>query len=418
MNKVCILGLGYIGLPTASLFAANGHKVIGVDINSKVIESINQKKLPFKESNLKPILEKAIEEKTLIAKTEPEEADVFIISVPTPFDKEQKKADLSHVIAATNTILPFLKKGNLIILESTVPPKTSLDIIIPILEKNTLKAGKDFYYAHCPERAIPGNTLNEMINNNRIIGGFDKASSELTKKLYSSFVKGKIFLTDSTTAEMAKLMENTSRDVNIALANEFAKICEDLNISCSEAIKLANLHPRVNILNPGPGVGGHCIAVDPWFIHEKSPKNAKLIQLARNINDSMPDYVVNTIENIVNNKKSKIAIFGISYKGNVEDTRESPSLEVIKKLKDKQYNVSIFDPYVKNPEYNNLEEAIKGSDCIVFLTDHDSFKQLDIKKISSLVSKKNIFDTRNFLNHNSWNKYGFNIRILGKGKSR
>ena len=415
MKKICVLGLGYIGLPTASLFALNDFQVIGVDINEKHVNNINNKVISFKEEDLIATIIQALDKKTLTPKTEIEQADIFIIAVPTPLNKEEKKANLDYVISATNSISTQLKKGNLIILESTVPPRTSVDIIIPLLEKTGLKAGEDFHFAHCPERAIPGNTLNEIINNDRIIGGYNRESKNLTKELYSSFVKGNIFLTDLTTAEMVKLTENTSRDVNIALANELMQISNELKINVNEVIKLANLHPRVNILNPGPGVGGHCIPVDPWFIHEKASNNAKLIPIARNINDETPNFVVKTIESILNNKKGKISIFGAAYKGNTEDTRESPAIPIINSLKEKGHIINIYDPYVDNfePSLTDLDNCISDSNCLVFLTDHNNFKELNIKEIASRVKEKNLLDTKNFLNHNLWKEEGFKVNILG-----
>ena len=283
MKKICVLGLGYIGLPTALLFAQK-FTVVGVDINEKIITTLNKGSLPFVEKGLEKLYHKG--RKNFTATTTIEPADAFIIAVPTPLEESLKIADLQFVRHAAEMIAPHLKRGNLVILESTVPPCTSENVVLPILEKHGVKKD-EFLYVHCPERAIPGNTLFEMINNDRIIGGINHDSSHVAKELYASFVKGNLLITDTKTAEFVKLMENTSRDVNIALANEFAKIASDMHINVWEAINLANRHPRVKILQPGPGVGGHCIAIDPWFLTETSI-NAQMISLARTINDSMP----------------------------------------------------------------------------------------------------------------------------------
>lgn len=410
--KICVLGLGYIGLPTALLFATHGYEVVGVDINEKVVEKLNSGKAPFNEFGLDQLLEKA--KGNFIAKTEVEDSDVFIISVPTPLEKAVKVAELKYVRLAAEMIYPHLKRDNLVILESTVPPGTYEKLLIPILEKSGLKID-NFHIAHCPERAIPGRTIHEMINNDRIIGGYDKKSSELTKLIYSSFVKGKIYLTDTKTAEFVKLMENTYRDVSIALANEFAQIADESGINVWEAIELANKHPRVSILKPGPGVGGHCIAVDPWFLTENSSK-FKMISLAREINDSMPNYVLLLIRTLLKGlREPTITIFGLAYKGNVDDTRETPALKLIKLAENEGYKIKCYDPLIKNFEYGllNLEEAIEDSDCIVLVADHDIFRNIDPSKLK--MRNRNLVDSRNFLNYEKWKGAGFKIITLGDG---
>ncbi|RLI80098.1 UDP-N-acetyl-D-mannosamine dehydrogenase, partial [Archaeoglobales archaeon] len=319
------------------------------------------------------------------------------------------------VRTAAEMIRPYLKRDGLVVLESTVPPGTSERLVIPILEKNGLNAG-EFYFAHCPERAIPGRTIYEMIHNDRIIGGYDNKSAELARSLYASFVKGNIYLTDLKTAELVKLMENTYRDVNIALANEFAQIAEECGINVWEAIELANKHPRVNILRPGPGVGGHCIAVDPWFLTENSTKS-KMILLAREINDSMPNYVLQIVRNLLKDvKEPTITIFGVAYKGNVDDTRETPALKFIKLAENEGYRVKCYDPYVKDFEYElfGLSEAVKDSDCIVLIADHDVFREIDPSKLE--MRNKNLVDTRNILDHEKWRRAGFKVKVLGDGK--
>ena len=419
MTKICVLGLGYIGLPTACMFATHGYDVIGVDIDQNVAESLDKGDVKIKEPELKALVQESLKSKKLIVKTKPGEADVFIICVPTPLNKGTDKADLSYVVNATESIVRYLKKGNLIILESTVPPRTTEDVLIPILEKSNLKARDDLYMAHCPERVLPGRIVKELIENDRIVGGIDRESAERAKELYKSFVKGDIYITDARTAEMVKLMENTYRDVNIALANEFAKISERLGIDVWKAVKLANKHPRVEIHAPGPGVGGHCISVDPWFIVERAPEEAKLITMSRNINDSMPDHVFKIVENQIKGiRDPMITVFGVSYKKNVNDVRETPALRFIELVKEK-YKFKIYDPHVKNFRYEltNLEDSVENSDCIVVLVDHDDFNLLDVEKISRVMRTKILVDTKNCLDHEKWGSSGFKVRILGVSKN-
>jgi UDP-N-acetyl-D-mannosaminuronic acid dehydrogenase len=411
--KICVLGLGYIGLPTACLFANANHEVIGIDINQETIEKLNHGKLPFEEKGLEELFEKALP--NMRFKTELEESDVFIIAVPTPLDKEMKMADLKYVRSAAEMIYPHLRKDNLVILESTVPPGTCDKLLIPILEKSGLKISEDFYLAHCPERAIPGNTIYEMIHNDRIVGGIDKKSTELAKSLYLCFVKGNFYLTNTRTAEFIKLMENTFRDINIALANEFAQIAEECGVNVWEAIELANKHPRVNILKPGPGVGGHCIAIDPWFLTENSTR-CRIVSLAREINNGMPNHILRIVKGMVMGVNNPIiTVFGVAYKGGVDDTRETPALKFIKLAENEGYKVKVHDPHVKEFEYEivGLEEAVRDSDCIVLITDHPEFKEIDPKEISSLMRNKSIIDARNMLDVERWKEAGFRVKVLG-----
>jgi UDP-N-acetyl-D-mannosaminuronic acid dehydrogenase len=326
-----------------------------------------------------------------------------------------KMADLSMVKNAAENISNLLTDGQMVILESTVPPGTSKNFILPILKKNNITS---IYYAHCPERAIPGKTLHEMIHNDRIIGGLDKKSAEKAKKIYLSFVKGNMYLTDHKTAEFVKLMENTFRDINIALANEFSLIAEEVEIDAWEAINLANKHPRVNILKPGPGVGGHCIAIDPHFLAEKSSKS-RIVTLAREINESMPAHVVKIARKILKEiENPTITILGLAYKGNVDDVRESPSFKIIRIAESEGMRVKVYDPHVKKGLINNsptLENAIQDSDCIILVTDHDVFKEIDPKAVQ--IRHKNLIDTRNILNHKDWKDAGFNLKILGNRKN-
>ena len=406
--KICILGLGYIGLPTACLFANAGYEVIGVDVNQETIGKLNQEKLPFEEKGLEELFENALP--NMRFKTRPEAADVFLIAVPTPLDKEAKMADLRYVRAATKSISNFIKEDNLVILESTVPPGTCERLILPMLKNKA-------HLVHCPERAIPGNTIHEMIYNDRILGSNENESGELAKEIYSSFVKANIHLTNLRTAEMVKIMENTFRDINIALANEFAQIAEESGVNIWEAIELANKHPRVDILKPGPGVGGHCIAIDPWFLVENSVRS-RIVNLAREINESMPRHVLRLVKELGIGTHSTITVFGVAYKSDVDDTRETPALKFIKLAENEGYNVKVHDPLVKIFEYAilGLEDAVEDSDCLVIITDHSKFKDIDPREISKLMRAKNVVDSRNILDKEIWKKTGFNVRVLGDMK--
>lgn len=418
MSKICVLGMGYIGLPTALLLANNGHNVVGYDINKGRICSINAGEMPFHEKGFQELLDNALEMGSFQAETEVKDSEVFLIAVPTPLDKETNLCDLGYVLNACEVVSNKLKEGNLVIIESTIPPMTCKKQIKNILEQFGLKASINFYIAHCPERAIPGSTLYEMINNDRIIGGIDSRSSELARSIYSSFVKGKFHVTDSTTAEMIKLMENTYRDINIAVANEFAVISEEYGVNVWEAIEIANKHPRVSILKPGPGVGGHCIAVDPWFLTEETT-NGRLITLSRQINDTMPNYVMTIAREMLKGIKHPIiTVFGVAYKGNIADTRATPSRKFIKLAKNEGYEIRIYDPYVKEFDYPiyDLEEAIVKSDCIIILTDHSCFGTINPLDICRFMSNLNIIDTRNIIEITTWEKANFNVRLLGKGK--
>lgn len=418
--KICILGLGYVGLPTAAMFAIHGHKVVGVDINENVVRTLNQGKIHIEEPYLDILVQGAVRSGNLVARITPEEADAFIITVPTPIT-ENKNPDMKCVISATESILPFLKEGNIIVLESTSPPGTVEKIIIPILKKSRLEIGTQLFVAYSPERVLPGRILIELIENNRIIGGINQRSAELVRCLYKTFVKGEIFTTDPITAEIVKLVENTFRDVNIAFANELAKICETLGVNVWEVIELANKHPRVNIHQPGPGVGGHCVAIDPWFLVQAQPELANLIKTSRNINDSMPYYIYNKINSLLFIEKSKekkiITILGITYKPNVDDTRESPIIKLVNLLeKNKNYEIRILDPHVKEYKYlyNNFKLAFEKSDLIVFAVNHDVFKNLDFCKIYTQMRHKNLLDLRNALNKEKMEEIGFNYVCLGR----
>jgi UDP-N-acetyl-D-mannosaminuronic acid dehydrogenase len=414
-KKICILGLGYIGLPTASMFATQGYEVIGVDLNEDIIKSMKNGNIHIDEPGLEIMALAALKSNKLKVQLKPENADVYIICVPTPIDIENKKANLSYVKSAAESLVPFLKKDMLVILESTVPPKTTENVLIPILEESGLVAGDEFYVAYCPERVLPGKILTELVKNDRIIGGFNKRSALMAKELYRTFVEGDIPITDCTTAEMVKLMENTYRDVNIALANEFMKVSEVIGINVWDAITFANKHPRIFIHKPGPGVGGHCIAVDPWFIIDTDRENTELIQTARKVNDGIPEFIVNLVEKELHGlNEPVITVFGVAYKGNVGDTRESPAINIITKLKEKGNTIRIYDPLVKSFQYelSSLNESVEGSDCILVLADHDVFNELDLKQIFSKMRTRNVIDTRNSLSK-TWEENGFCTRTLG-----
>jgi len=411
MKKISVLGMGYIGLPTACMLANSGFEILGVDIDEEIINKLNSGKLHIEEPELERIFLNAYKNKKMKVSLELGRSDVFIIAVPTPLD-HQNKADLSYVISAVNKIRDKIEKGNLVILESTSPPGTTRNIVGKIITSSTgLLAGKDYYLAFCPERVIPGKIVYELENNDRIVGGIDKKSAEITKDIYKTFVKGKIFLTDLETSELVKLAENTFRDINIAFANELSLICRDYGIGVREVIKYANMHPRVNILNPGPGVGGHCIAVDPWFILENTGRKDTLIEKSRNINDNMPFIISERIVDIVNKyKEPRITIFGFSYKENVGDVRESPAIIINNKLIKSGIKVSIYDPLVINTKYNlsSMEDSVDGSDLILLFSGHSVFKKIDLVLVSGLMRNRNIFDTRNFFDKTTVEKLGFN----------
>lgn len=395
--KVCVMGLGYIGLPTAAMFSKHGVHTVGVDINPQIVESVRGGIPHTEEPGLAEMVRSGVETGMLRTQTAPECADAFIIAVPTPFCQDAlHSCDLGFVLEAVRSILPCLTKGNTVIIESTIAPRSTEDRIKPLLEAAGFTIGTDLYLAHCPERVLPGQILREMKYNNRIVGGITPACARQAAQIYAAFVEGEILCTEAGTAEMCKCMENTFRDVNIALANELEVICNTLKIDCLEVIRLANKHPRVNILQPGPGVGGHCLAVDPYFISAKAPGKAQLIEQARKINEKMPEYVAQKAQLLVRNQEQpKIAILGLAYKGDVDDTRESPAMAVLQRLKAQGIRTEVYDPHVRALSSASLEEALEGADLALVLTNHSEFTHLPLKRMAKIMRHPVIFDTRN-----------------------
>lgn len=393
-KSICVIGLGYIGLPTASLLGTKGYTVTGVDVSPKVVDTINQGKIHIVEPDLDILVKSAVNSGNLKASLEPVKADVFIIAVPTPF-KDNYVPDLSYVEQASKAIAPYIEPGNLVILESTSPVGTTEDYVAKILQEYGHDTDKDVFVAHCPERVLPGRILIELVQNDRIVGGINPKSTTAAANFYKEFVSGQVLETDSRTAELSKLTENSFRDVNIAFANELSLICDKENIDVWSLIALANRHPRVNILQPGPGVGGHCIAVDPWFIIHRAPEEARLIKAARLVNDSKPDWVIRKIVEKANKfKKPTIACLGLAFKADVDDLRESPSVEIVSKLQALNIaDVIVCEPNIREHskfELSTLENALTTADIIVVLVDHKEFKTLTAAKLSEKI----VIDTR------------------------
>ncbi|MBT3455888.1 nucleotide sugar dehydrogenase, partial [bacterium] len=391
VKKICVMGLGYIGLPTSIVAAESGHDVIGFDINEQRVARINNADPVIKEPDIAPKLKAVLKTKRFVAKTTLEPADYFIIAVPTPF-KDGKKADLSYVYHAARLISPFLEKGNTVILESTSPVGTTDDVAAVLQAETGLKKGEEFFVAHCPERVLPGKIFYEITHNSRIIGGINKASLNAARDFYKTFVKGEMFLTNATTAEMVKLVENSSRDVQIAFANQVASMAYSIGLNPYEVIELANKHPRVNVLNPSCGVGGHCIAVDPWFLIESFPEHTNLLKTARWVNDIKPQEVIRKINKEVGmwrvknmDKQCKVLLLGATYKANVDDLRESPALHIARLLSGmKNMDILVCEPHVNNSDLEraaevtaiDLEEGLAMSDVVVCLVAHNQFKYL------------------------------------------
>ena len=417
MKRVCVVGLGYIGMPTAARLASVGHTVVGVDLSRRILDALTAGRSTIDEPDLAQLVAAGVASGHLVGSECPVAADVFIIAVPTPIrGLARKEADLTYVRAAARSVASVLRPGNMVVLESTSPPGTTTKVVAPILEcESGLSAGKDFLLAHCPERVLPARILHELVNNDRVVGGIDPASTEAARAFYATFVAGAILLTDATTAELVKLMENTFRDVNIALANEFALVAEKLGVDVWEAIDAANHHPRVNFLRPGPGVGGHCIAVDPWFIVGAAPEITPLIVASRAVNDIMPLHVVDLVaETLGGVTGRRIVVLGATYKANVEDTRESPAAEVAALLREEGADVRVHDAMVLAD--TPVEDLADQAEYLVLLVDHAAYRELDPVAIGRRMRQRNVLDTRNFLVAESWREAGFRVVRLGDGR--
>lgn len=410
-KKICVIGLGYIGLPTASLLATKGYQVHGVDVSPDIVDTINRGDLHIYEPDLDVLVKSAVGSGRLKASLEPEEADIFILAVPTPF-RDGHAPDLSYVEQATRSIAPHIKPGDLIILESTSPVGATEQLAAwlgearPDLTPATANGGgSNVYIAHCPERVLPGHVLRELVENDRIIGGINEESTDVCTAFYETFMAGKVLKTNSRTAELAKLVENAFRDVNIALANELSLISDRLGVDVWELIDLANHHPRVNILQPGPGVGGHCIAVDPWFIIHSAPEESRVIRAAREVNDNKPTWVMDRVKAKAERLKSpRIACLGLAFKANIDDLRESPALTITETLaRDGVGEILAVEPYISecppslakldNLRLVGLDEALAQADIILLLVDHDQFKKIDRR----MLEDKIVIDTRGAL---------------------
>jgi UDP-N-acetyl-D-mannosaminuronic acid dehydrogenase len=406
-DSVAVIGLGYIGLPTAAVFADNGVETIGVDLNAATVDCINDARSPISEPELDVVLRRVVQGGRLRAVTSPEPADAFVIAVPTPLTRK-REPDISCIEQAALDLAPALRPGNLVVLESTSPVGTTErlshwlaaqrpDLTFPH------EAGElsDIRIAHCPERVLPGRILNEVVNNARVIGGLTRKCAQSAMALYRLFVRGECHLTDARTAEMAKLSENAFRDVNIAFANELSLICEKLDVDVWELIEVANLHPRVNILSPGPGVGGHCIAVDPWFIVAAAPGQTRLISAARQVNDGMPDHVVGKVKRAAEGlREPVIACLGLAYKADIDDMRESPAIEVVERLvRDRVGEILLVEPNIDALPHrlgrhgltlSDFDTAVERADILVLLVDHRAFAQID----REVIRRKIVIDTR------------------------
>ena len=392
-KKICVVGLGYIGLPTAAVLASRGYPVHGFEVNADVVETINSGQAHIVEPDLDILVRAAVTTGKLTAHAEPAEADVFMVCVPTPLTAE-KKPDLSYVESATARICPHLRKGNLVILESTSPPGTTERIAAQV-EATTGLTPRDIHFAHAPERVLPGKILREVVENDRIIGGIGDAATQAAAEFYGSFVSGALHLTTARTAETAKLVENAFRDVNIAFANELSVFCDEMDMDVWDLIGLANCHPRVNILSPGPGVGGHCIAVDPWFLVDCDPERTKLIRQAREVNDHKPHWVVDRVKRRAERFKSpRIACLGLAYKPDIDDLRESPAVEIVEALQKEPGlgEIRVVEPNLHGHdtfELSTLEDAVRDADIVLVLVAHKQFRTMP----STLIAEKIIIDT-------------------------
>lgn len=393
-----VVGLGYIGLPTALMFAAHGVEVVGTDYNKGLVDTLRSGKPTFEEDGLDELFNEAVK-KGIRFSHEYQSTDMYIIAVPTPYDKASKKVDASYVAEAVKDVMEVCPKGATVVVESTVSPGTINKYVRPVVEERGFVIGEDINLVHAPERIIPGNMVYELKHNSRTIGADSRETGEKVKALYSSFCEGEIVVTDIRTAEMTKVVENTFRDINIAFANELAKICRSDNMDVYEIIRIANKHPRVNILTPGPGVGGHCISVDPWFLVGDYPGLSNIILAARKINDSMPDFVLERIHNIMKENGltdvGRVGLYGLTYKENVDDTRESPTLQMLESMERHLCGgqIKVYDPYVTRDlvpnQYHDLDSFLHDVDMVVLLVGHD-----EIKEHMDELKGKVVLDTR------------------------
>lgn len=392
--RVCIVGTGYIGLPTALMLATHGNEVLSVTHRQETADKLNSGKVPFKEEGLNELFSEAVEKKTITFTSEYPHEDLYIITVPTPYLADCKRVDPSHIIDAVRSVLAVANDNAIIVVESTISPGTIDKYIRPIVDES----GKRVRLAHAPERIIPGNMVKELVNNSRTIGCDDQDTGETIRTLYKTFCKGDIEVTDIKTAEMTKVVENTFRDINIAFANELAKICRVGGLDVNEIIRISNKHPRVNILQPGPGVGGHCISIDPWFLVGDFPEEARIIRTAREINSAMPEFVLERIQSIMAengiNDLSQVGLYGLTYKENVDDTRESPTLQLLEVIKKAGFpHPAVYDPMVSanvvERQYESFEQFVEASKLIVILVSHDH-----LKENMSVLKNKVVFDTR------------------------
>lgn len=395
-----IIGLGYIGLPTALMLASHGVEVVGTDYNNELVSTLNAGKTTFKEDGLDELFQRAVDSGIQFT-TEYQVTDTYIVSVPTPYDKFSKKVDPCYVVSAVKSVMEVCPKGATVVIESTVSPGTIDKYVRPVIEANGFAIGEDMHLVHAPERIIPGNMVCELLHNNRTIGADNKDIGEKIKALYASFCQGQIVVTDIRTAEMTKVVENTFRAVNIAFANELAKICRHDNMDVYEIIKICNMHPRVNILQPGPGVGGHCISVDPWFLVGDYPSLAKVIDESMKTNDGMPDFVLNRIYEIMKENGltdiSRVGLYGLTYKENVDDMRESPTLQLLESQeRHLAPGLKVYDPFiakdvVKN-QYHNLDKFLAAIDLVVIMVKHD-----EIKENADKLAGKVVLDCHNII---------------------
>lgn len=397
-----VIGLGYIGLPTALMMASHGVEVVGTDYNKELVSTLNSGHTTFKEEGLDALFDDALKAGIKFS-TEYQVTDTYIVSVPTPYDKFSKKVDACYVVAALKSVMDVCPKGATVVIESTVSPGTIDKFVRPIIADNGFRVGEDIHLVHAPERIIPGNMVYELLHNNRTIGADSREIGKKIEKLYSSFCQGKIVVTDIRTAEMTKVVENTFRAVNIAFANELAKICRHDNMDVYEIIKICNMHPRVNILQPGPGVGGHCISVDPWFLVGDYPSLAKVIDESMKTNDGMPDFVLNRIYEIMKERGltdlSRVGLYGLTYKENVDDMRESPTLQMLESMERHLCGskVKVYDPFIRKDmmpnQMHDFDKFLDAIDMVVLLVGHDEIKQ-NMNKLTDKV----VLDTRHICN--------------------